>query len=597
MQKTEPSFPLVDAALDPGGRGRCPSGRPAARDSHPRWVALAVAATLAAGCTVERSTPNGGNLGSVAQGPGNGQNEGAGAAGALAGNDATNAHNSDGAGAVASNGAGATGSNASGAVANGAGAVANNGAGAAANNGAGTEPAAGAAATDPAAAVVCANADTSSIPIDATGWVAAQCNDYGIQGAFYCFDDMINASGCSAGEPPWTASGMCLNGVTTVDTTFAAWGAGIGFSLNDSGEGADGMASVKRAFDATAVGIIGFSITLSGDTDGLPVRIGFTGTADAADSVAPHVEVPGVAGTPQTYEILIDDALVPEEWDACEGAACFADPASLFDIQVQIVGGNAASNYSFCVDAITPITDGSVPSTMGGNLTAYGGDVCANFDTISVGPFMVQNNAYNGANHCIQALWDNGDVAGFNLSGVSANAPAGGAPASYPSLVYGWHVDGQYHGGYQSARAISSIGSMPSDLTVTVPGAGRYNASYDNWLGADPNAPNESGTLEHMIWLNYRDTTPIGSQVDTVELAGTQWVVWYGPNLSWNTVSYVRATNTSSVSNLDLMEFINDSVSRGYVGGSDYVLGVQAGFEIWESSQNFSVDRFKVSVN
>jgi hypothetical protein len=163
-------------------------------------------------------------------------------------------------------------------------------------------------------------------------------------------------------------------------------------------------------------------------------------------------------------------------------------------------------------------------------------------------------------------------------------------------LVYGWHVDGRFSGEYQSAKALSSIGAIPSDVSFTVPGSGRYNMAYDNWINAGATAGSDQGTLEQMIWLNFRDTTPIGSSVDTVSIAGQQWDVWYGSNNGFNTVSYIRATNTTSAT-LDLKPFMDDTVARGYAQGSHYLLGIQAGFEIWEANQDFSVDSFSVSVD
>jgi hypothetical protein len=451
-----------------------------------------------------------------------------------------------------------------------------------------------AAPATPGAAVSCSNADTSIIPVDETGWVARPCTDYGIQGAFYCYDDGVNPSGCTANTVPYTAgSGMCLTGNTTVDDTYAAWGAGIGFSLNESGE-VDGAASVKMPFNATAAGVTGFNIKITGDAGGLPIRVNFTKVA-APDGPSPFVAVPGTSTT--GYDVLIADALIPASWDACTGDDCLADPTSIYDIQIQVVGGDEAANYNVCVESIVPITDGSTPAVQNNTLSDFGSALCGTLGTINIGPYMAQNNAYNTASHCIQARWDNGSTGGFNLTNVSANVEVGGAPASYPSLVYGWHVDGLFHGNaYTSAKQLSAIGSAPTTMAFTVPGAGRYNVSYDNWIGPSANPSNEQNTLEHMIWLNYRETTPIGSSVASVNIAGIEWDVWYGPNNGWNTVSYIRATNTTSAT-LDLNDFFQDSIARGYTSGSDYLLGVQAGFEIWEASQNFSVDSFSVSVN
>jgi cellulose 1,4-beta-cellobiosidase len=83
-----------------------------------------------------------------------------------------------------------------------------------------------------------------------------------------------------------------------------------------------------------------------------------------------------------------------------------------------------------------------------------------------------------------------------------------------------------------------------------------------------------------------------------VEIAGAQWEVWYGPNNAWNTVTYKRAPVTSSVTGLDLLPFFQDSVTRGYAASTDYLLGIQAGFEIWVgNNEAYSTSNYSVSVN
>jgi hypothetical protein len=294
--------------------------------------------------------------------------------------------------------------------------------------------------------------------------------------------------------------------------------------------------------------------------------------------------------------------MVPSTWEVTNAGET-VDPTSLFDLQIQVSGGNAAADYDICIQSITPITDGSVPvpSPSGGALASQGACQNGQFAEIVLGAsYMVQNNTYNGGSHCIEALWDGGSNAGFNLSGVSAAAAEAGPPASYPSIVYGWHVNGRFYGSYTQAKQLSAIGSIPSDWTFTVPtSSGRYNASYDNWVHSSPAPGNEQGTLEHMVWLSFRDgATPIGSLVDSIELAGAQWEVWYGPNMSWNTVTYKRAPAISSVTGFDLLPFFQDSVSRGYAASADYLLGIQAGFEIWVGNQEeYKTTTYSVSVN
>ena len=103
----------------------------------------------------------------------------------------------------------------------------------------GGSPAAGtgaAGSTMPADTAECATLTGNGLPLNETGWIPRECNNVGIQGAWYCYDDGINPSGCTSGTPPFRAGeGMCLAGSTTLDDTYEAWGAGIGLTLNESG--------------------------------------------------------------------------------------------------------------------------------------------------------------------------------------------------------------------------------------------------------------------------------------------------------------------------------------------------------------------------
>jgi hypothetical protein len=251
---------------------------------------------------------------------------------------------------------------------------------------------AGDAGTAGVAPVVCTNTDQTALPIDADGWVARECNERGIQGPWYCYADGIATSSCVDGTVPYRAgAGMCISGSTIVDTTYAAWGAGIALGLNESGDMGGTAASVKSAYNATMNGVTGFEVEITGTTGNLPIRIGFTGAAPQVGA-APFVEVPG----PGIYQVPIDTALVPAAWDTDPNAGQYADPTTIFDMQLQIVGANIAADYDYCIARVSPITDGSPP--IGGTLMPYGSTLCGdNFAKVNLGSrYMVQNNVYNG---------------------------------------------------------------------------------------------------------------------------------------------------------------------------------------------------------
>jgi hypothetical protein len=205
----------------------------------------------------------------------------------------------------------------------------------------------------------CSNTDLDTLPIDAGGRVELACNNWNIQGGWYCFDDKINPTSCIDGKTPYRASaaGMCLSGYTTVDPTFAAYGAALGLSLNAA-------VGTKSAYDATANGVKGFKIEVTGDLGGSPLLVLFTGSADPGAS--PFVEVNGTG----TFDIPIADARVPETWSVPE-AGERASAANLWDIRFQIPGGARAFSYNFCITSVTPLTTSNTGGM--GNTGGVGG--------------------------------------------------------------------------------------------------------------------------------------------------------------------------------------------------------------------------------
>lgn len=183
--------------------------------------------------------------------------------------------------------------------------------------------------------------DPDTVPIDATGVVLAACNNAGINGEWYCFDDGVNPSGCTENSVPFDAarSGMCLTGNTTLDENFEAWGAGIGLTLNSD-----------LAWNATSRDVIGFKIGMTGSSGGVPLRLSFGNTADSSD-VPPTIDLP----QPDEYYVLFEDAHIPE-W-AEDNAGDPADPTSLYYVHLVIAGGTENANYDFCVTELTPIFD------------------------------------------------------------------------------------------------------------------------------------------------------------------------------------------------------------------------------------------------
>jgi len=175
-------------------------------------------------------------------------------------------------------------------------------------------------------------------------------NPCGIQGAFYAYGD---GSSCTLppDNNPCSAGKCCINGATVVDSTYAAWGCGMGLSLNDSG----GNPSVKSPYAPGVDGTVtGFRIKLEG-TSPAEVRISYTQVADTTGVVSPFAN--GSTGTsnitvPGTYDVLFTDVSCPT-WGTTQG--CTAGGPNPYDVQVGVAGGNVAGDFNVCITELTPL--------------------------------------------------------------------------------------------------------------------------------------------------------------------------------------------------------------------------------------------------
>jgi hypothetical protein len=64
----------------------------------------------------------------------------------------------------------------------------------------------------------------------------------------------------------------------------------------------------------------------------------------------------------------------------------------------------------------------------------------------------------------------------------------------------------------------------------------------------------------------------------------------------WNTITYLMTTATSSVTHLDLQPLVAYAVSQGYIQDTWYLIGVEAGFELWRGGAGLATDSFSVKV-
>jgi hypothetical protein len=359
--------------------------------------------------------------------------------------------------------------------------------------------------------------------------------------------------------------------MTAVDATYAKWGCGIGLELNATG----GTASIKQAYAGSAKC---FEYALTGSSGGNELRIAFTQSADTTGKVSPYVSIPaftnGKSGT-----VCFKDV-------SCQGQNNCAVGATQYDIQINVVGGNHAGAYDFCLSSLVPVADGT--STLSQICGAQGS---ANA-TADVGKYFAQNNVFPIGNNsaCITPAL-NGNAASFEVD--SAAFQTGATLNAYPSLVDGWHF-GRVSNDPALPKQISALSSASSSVTYTGSDA-KYDAAYDIWvLPTMPSAATKTptGGLEVMMWLNAAGVIPAGSKTNTSYMG---WEVWTGTVDSWKYVAYVK-TGQSSFSG-DLAPFIKNAVTISNLPTSSYLAGIEFGFELYDyPGTGFAVTSFTSDV-
>lgn len=219
---------------------------------------------------------------------------------------------------------------------------------------------------------------------------------------------------------------------------------------------------------------------------------------------------------------------------------------------------------------------------------------------VSGGAYVVQNNEWgSSASECITTDGN----ADFTVANSSISNATNGAPGGYPSIYSGCHWGSCTSGGL-AANPVQvsnlSSGKVTTSWSTTQPGGSNaYDVAYDIWFNQTPTTSGQPNGTEIMVWLNHNGSVqPFGSEVaSNVPIGGHTYNVWYGTQSSWDTVSYVMTSGTTSVSNLDIGPLAQDSVSRGYTQSSWYLIDVEAGFELWQGGAGLATNSFSVTDN
>jgi len=215
--------------------------------------------------------------------------------------------------------------------------------------------------------------------------------------------------------------------------------------------------------------------------------------------------------------------------------------------------------------------------------------------TPSTHEYCVQNNVWNpdsGWKQVLEVDYQNGN---FTVNEANHNKPTNGPPAAYPSIYKGnhWGINTSNSG---MPVQVSNL-NVSTSWGITPISSGIWNAAYDVWFhkNSDYSGGSPNGA-ELMIWINWLGSIqPAGSKVTTVSIAGASWEVWFADWSNWDYIAYRITSKTASVS-FNLQDFVEDSVTRGYIQNSWYLIGVETGFELWQGGAGLKSSGFAVTM-
>jgi hypothetical protein len=272
----------------------------------------------------------------------------------------------------------------------------------------------------------------------------------------------------------------------------------------------------------------------------------------------------------------------PAEQIACSGT-CKA---------VNTDGQNCGKCGNVCASGTSCLYGGCLdPSSVSCTPKAEAGKTSTVSASISLGKYWLNNNQWGmSAGSGTQSIWSTcqqGDLVGW---GTSWNwTGTANQVKSYGSSVFGWQWGWKVtNTGMPVQISAGKKITCGWDFSVTQSG-GAMNVAYDIFAHTLPMAgTNDDPTDEIMIWLySAGGAGPLGTKQTTVTVAGTSWDLYRGTindtstgKVRWNVFSFVRTANATTAV-LNIMDFANDLVTRGWMQNSKYISSVQSGTEVF----------------
>ena len=233
--------------------------------------------------------------------------------------------------------------------------------------------------------------------------------------------------------------------------------------------------------------------------------------------------------------------------------------------------------------------------------TAQAVQLCGQFDTISVlnDEYRISNNIW-GSNPGLQCTTAYPNSTYFSVNLSTHNSV--NSVEAYPFIYRGCHWGGSSTTGSVMPILVSDINTAPFRWSLDPNGAGgSWNVAFEAWFtraGCTPPDQDLEG-VELMIWINTQGSaTPGGTFIKTISIGGLTWNVYHAqPWSSWDHYIAYQLVGSTNYVDLDLKDFIDDSVSEGWLDTTLYLDNMEAGIELWADGQGMTSNSFMAVVN
>jgi xyloglucan-specific endo-beta-1,4-glucanase len=233
--------------------------------------------------------------------------------------------------------------------------------------------------------------------------------------------------------------------------------------------------------------------------------------------------------------------------------------------------------------------------------TAQLNQTCQNGGLIQVGKYRILNNLWGISHSGIQ-----GQQCAWNVCDTNSGIAWGtsyellGGPASqvesYTAAILGWHFGGLTpDSGLPVQISANRNVSCTWSYRLRQDGPATQNVAYDLWLSPNEAPGSGAASDEIMIWLNRSSAGPIGTAKGIVHLEDSDWTLYQGTNSSWNVYSFVRTSNAPCAT-LNLMAFLNHLVDNVGLDSAKYLVGIEAGSEVFIGKGQLDTDSYSCEI-